>query len=142
MWSLGQILYQCMTGKKLYNGEDLADIGHPKGGYKALMKGELRGHLTTMGLLNKFKVSSFKLLTDLLRMDPKQRITAAEVVSHDWFKPYVCYTPLAVYHSDCASNPVLCWMNFHILSITTTASDIGVNIESVWIRNMRWTLKL
>ena len=78
-----------MTGRALYSGPDFADIGNPSGGYRALVKGQLQGHLSTMGCLKMFKVSSFKLLKDLLQMDPKQRITAAQVVSHDWFKSYV-----------------------------------------------------
>jgi len=88
MWSLGIIFYQCMTGKALYNGPDFADIGNPKGGYRALVRGQLQGYLSNIGLLQMFKVSSFKLLKDLLQMDPKERITASQVVSHDWFKSY------------------------------------------------------
>jgi len=87
MWSLGILFYHCVVGKPLYSGPDMVNNSAPSG-YKALHRRTLQQYLYTQGLLKKFNVPCFKLLSRLLDVDPDNRITALGAAEHEWFKSY------------------------------------------------------
>jgi len=87
MWSLGILFYNCVVGKPLYSGPDMVNNSAPSG-YKALHRKTLQQYLYTQGLLKKFNVPCFKLLSRLLDVDPDNRITALGAAEHEWFKSY------------------------------------------------------
>ena len=88
MWCLGHILFELMTGSKLYVSEDIFDIDNPDGGLKALYDGSLPQYLKSIGLLECFMMRSFSVLKGLLTVDESQRWSASKVIEHSWFKIY------------------------------------------------------
>lgn len=85
MWCAGHILFELMTGSKLYSVEDTFEI---EGGLQALFEGNLKDHLKEIGLLKCFMTRSFAVLQGLLTVDEKERYTAAQVTEHKWFSNY------------------------------------------------------
>merc|ERR1712232_1156884 len=70
IWSLGMVLFQCLTvGDRLYGPLDIyhkMDSYQPKSGYWALHHHKLKAYLHASNLLNYFNVHTFSLLTGLL----------------------------------------------------------------------------
>merc|ERR1719242_118015 len=87
MWCIGHILFELMTGSKLYDAEDTFH-GNIDGGLKALYDGTLPQYLTSIGLLNCFMMRSFSVLKGLLTVDEDKRWTATKMMQHSWFKNY------------------------------------------------------
>jgi len=85
MWSLGMILFQCMTNESLFFPED---VWQQKGGYLALKNNKLRKYLFENNLLRLFKKKSLSLLEGLLDIDEKTRFKASEVLKCGWFNVY------------------------------------------------------
>lgn len=87
MWQLGFIYYHCITGEALYGAEDM--WLEPRNGYKAVIDNKLREWLRENNLLSKyFKKSSFNFLESLLKINPKQRLSASQCCGHSFFKSY------------------------------------------------------
>jgi len=85
MWCAGHILFQLMTGSKLYTVEDTFMI---EGGLRALFEGKLKSHLSKVGLLSCFMMRPFAVLKGLLAIEEADRWTAAQVMEHQWFHNY------------------------------------------------------
>lgn len=85
MWCVGHILFELMTGTKLYSVEDTF---MKEGGLEALLEGDLKSYLREVGLLNCFKTRPFAVLQGLLAVDENKRLTAAQVTEHQWFSNY------------------------------------------------------
>ena len=85
MWCVGHMLFELMTGSKLYASED---IWAREGGLKALYDGTLIKYLRSVGLLNCFRVKSVTVLQGLLTVDEGTRMTAAQVAQSDWYRAY------------------------------------------------------
>merc|ERR1719242_1775294 len=80
MWCLGHILFELMTGSKLYSAEDVFDLEDPDGGYRALCNGTLPQYLKSIGVLKHFMMRSFSVLRGLLAVEEEQRWTAGKVI--------------------------------------------------------------
>ena len=85
MWCVGHILFELVTGTKLYSVEDTF---MKEGGLEALLEGDLKSYLREVGLLNCFKTRPFAVLQGLLAVDENKRLTAAQVTEHPWFSNY------------------------------------------------------
>eukprot|EP01084_Bolivina_argentea_P054452 99852_1 len=100
IWSYGMVLFECFTGKKLYNGTDVwkllsqADTesviahSHLKNGYLALMSNALKKYIVMNNLSKYFNIYSFDLLINLLNMNENKRISAYDLLKHKWFAMY------------------------------------------------------
>ena len=75
VWSLGVVLYQLLTGKMPFEGDNVEQ------------------------LLRNIEIAKFKLPSDvsgdckdllrqMIEKDPKKRITAADALHHDWIKNF------------------------------------------------------
>eukprot|EP01084_Bolivina_argentea_P054453 99855_1 len=100
VWAYGMVLFECLTGQKLYNGKDVwqvltqadtesvTDKSHLKNGYLALMNGALKEYFAINNLLKYFNQGSFDLLNNLLNINEDKRITAYDLLKHKWFAMY------------------------------------------------------
>jgi len=86
IWSLGMILFQCITNESLFVPSDMWQ--EPKHGYWALKNNKLKKHLSQNNMLRLFNRNSLSLLESLLNIDEKKRFKAAEVLKHSWFGSY------------------------------------------------------
>lgn len=114
MWSLGIIFYFCVVGKPLYCGQDIMNTT-TNNGYKALCRGSkyLQQYLHSHGLLKRFNVPCFKLLSRLLDTDPDYRITALGAAEHEWFKSYVImYHHMCILRIDPSVYPIPCFVHW------------------------------
>jgi cell division cycle 2-like protein len=117
VWAVGCILAEMLTGKPLFPGEGEIDqinkifvkLGAPteevwpgcmslpnanKISWKQPTKGKLRDLFATQSVTSfsggvYLNDSGYDLLTKLLTMDPKQRISAKAALDHPWFKVYI-----------------------------------------------------
>jgi len=88
-WSLGIILFECLTcNRSLYAPFDVAPV--KKNGYLALHLGSngLKQHLKRARLLRFFSQSSLDLLARLLAVDEQQRLSGLEILQHKYFAMY------------------------------------------------------
>eukprot|EP00484_Ammonia_sp_Unknown_P017081 CAMPEP_0197024596 /NCGR_PEP_ID=MMETSP1384-20130603/5111_1 /TAXON_ID=29189 /ORGANISM="Ammonia sp." /LENGTH=477 /DNA_ID=CAMNT_0042453005 /DNA_START=74 /DNA_END=1507 /DNA_ORIENTATION=+ len=94
MYSVGMILYECMTNTTLYQPADLWDTfdGEPlqpqMNGYQALMANKLKQYVTCNNLHRHFKAKAFRFLNALLQVDEQKRLTSADAIHHVWFSSY------------------------------------------------------
>jgi len=78
MWSLGALIYHCMTGKPLVEFEE-----------KEYLELEMnKAYLLTNGSLEYFQSSSLSLLQHLLVFDKKKRFNASKTTQHRFFRKY------------------------------------------------------
>eukprot|EP01084_Bolivina_argentea_P292906 503689_1 len=85
-WSLGMVLFECMTvGKHLYGPRDMYSL---HSGYYALQHGQLKQYLLTNDLLSYFSADAFSLVSGLLRYDERYRLNGMRILTHQWFKMY------------------------------------------------------
>ena len=83
-WSLGMILFECLTiGERIYSP---LDVYKSSGGHWALLQGasELKQHLIEEDLLRHFNYESFSLLTGLLNLNERH----FDILAHPWFADY------------------------------------------------------
>jgi len=88
MWCVGHMLFQLMTGRKLYAVEDTFMRPTGEGGLRALYENQLKAHLKSIGLLHCFMMRSFSVLKGLLTVNETERMTAKQVTEHEWYSSY------------------------------------------------------
>jgi calcium-dependent protein kinase len=79
IWSCGVILYILLCGYPPFNGETDTDI------MKAVKKGSFEFPAEEWSTVSK---NAKDLVAKMLTYDPKNRYTAIQCLSHDWFKKY------------------------------------------------------
>ena len=84
-WSLGMILFEALTNTKLYESNDIINN---KNGFYALYHGKLRHYLNANNLAKYFNQHSFRLLSQLLRINDKRRISGMDILTNPWFNKY------------------------------------------------------
>jgi len=77
MWSSGVILYVLLSGYPPFYSEDLNDLLH------LIMEGDYFFHSPYW---DDISLEAKDLIKNLLVLDPRKRLTATEVLQHDWFK--------------------------------------------------------
>ena len=77
LWSIGVIMYMMLTGAPPFNGKEEDDI------LRAVSSGQ---YDTTSPTFTNLSNNAKDLIIRLLQYNPSQRITAAEALSHPWFK--------------------------------------------------------
>jgi len=92
MWAVGQVLYQALSGYRLYTVNDiLLSDSHPTG-YWAVTRGKLKQYLTRHDLMRHFNSDCWRLLDGLVTMSEQSRWSASKAVNCRWFRPYnYCY---------------------------------------------------
>merc|ERR1712113_249037 len=92
IWSLGMILFECMTGKKLYdvskNKENDPYLVMLPNGYYCLSDGCLKEYLKRNKFIKYFKTQSISLLNHLLDTNASARFEADDIIKHKWFSSY------------------------------------------------------
>ena len=84
IWSLGLILFECLTNNKLYH-KVTNSIGD---GYWAIHNDKIMEYVK-MNILDKyFNKNSLSLLCQLLKVDEQKRIYGINILKHPWFKTY------------------------------------------------------
>eukprot|EP01084_Bolivina_argentea_P211071 359101_1 len=85
-WSLGMIMFQCLTvGKQLYSA---LNMYKESSGYLALFHNKLAHYLSANNMLHYFNVNSFKILNSLLNVHEEKRLKGIDILKNDWFKLY------------------------------------------------------
>eukprot|EP01084_Bolivina_argentea_P241853 405872_1 len=98
VWSLGMVLYECLTGNQLYQPHEIweceavkfENIPLKNSGYWSLHNNKLHSFVAKHNY-NKyrlFKRDSFDLLSSMLRITEETRFNAMSVLQHKWFKSY------------------------------------------------------
>ena len=77
LWSIGVIMYMMLTGVPPFNGSDDDDI------LRAVSSGQ---YDTTSPTFTNLSNNAKDLIIRLLQYNPSDRITAADALSHPWFK--------------------------------------------------------
>mmetsp|Transcript_25911 Transcript_25911/g.53336 ORF Transcript_25911/g.53336 Transcript_25911/m.53336 type:complete len:572 (-) Transcript_25911:399-2114(-) len=80
LWAVGIVLFELLIGKKPFSMPDAVDANFQ---YIAI-KGDLAGLLRMKGV--ELEKEAVDLLQKMLFLDPKKRLTLAEVVDHPWVK--------------------------------------------------------
>ena len=126
IWSLGMIFYECLTGQKLYNPQDIWSQCHTNrnNGYLALQTGQLHRYLRGNKLNIYFTQSSFRLLCNLLDINESQRITASQLIQCEYFKSYY-----QKYKAQIASK-----FNKELSRRSSDKSDIDPSIQAVYYK--------
>merc|ERR1712150_301966 len=92
IWSLGMILFECMTGRKVYDissdKENDPYLTMLSNGYYCLNNGVLREYLKRNHCTKYFKSHSVSLLGHLLVSDAAARFDADAIIKHKWFSSY------------------------------------------------------
>eukprot|EP01083_Nonionella_stella_P146151 459261_1 len=104
MWSLGVVLFECLTGQRLYSARDIGDYLSMKyncttytikhaintdNGYRALHQNTLRQYITTnRNYAMYLSIMPIGLLTGLLDSTERKRLNASSVLKHAWFVRY------------------------------------------------------
>ena len=89
IWSLGMVLFECMTGKPLYEPYDIWSENNLFNGYWSLNDGKLKEYLLKNNLLKYFNSDSLSLLLcQLLELNESFRISADNIIKHKWFGLY------------------------------------------------------
>ena len=85
VWSLGLILFECMTNTKLYH-----EATNTEGtGFWAIQNDKLKQYVKMNDNLSKyFNRNSLSLLCQLLKFDEQKRISGMNILKHSWFKIY------------------------------------------------------
>eukprot|EP01084_Bolivina_argentea_P090888 163691_1 len=85
-WSLGMILFECMTlGLQLYEPMTM----HSKGsGYHALYTNKLKQYIIAQNMSKYFNSATFSLLEGLLNVKEKNRLTGMDILQQKYFKTY------------------------------------------------------
>eukprot|EP00488_Nonionellina_sp_1-RS-2012_P003536 TRINITY_DN754_c0_g1_i1.p1 TRINITY_DN754_c0_g1~~TRINITY_DN754_c0_g1_i1.p1 ORF type:complete len:212 (+),score=64.59 TRINITY_DN754_c0_g1_i1:549-1184(+) len=85
-WSLGMIMFECMTvGECLYKPFDIYLLNS---GYWALQHHQLKRYLALHNLLKYFNVHSLSVLKGLLNFDEGRRLKGKQILKHKWFNMY------------------------------------------------------
>lgn len=79
VWSCGVILYILLCGYPPFNGESDSDI------MMAVRKGHYDFPIEEWDAISK---EAKDLVTNMLKFDPKKRLSAKECLSHSWIKRY------------------------------------------------------
>ena len=79
IWSCGVILYILLCGYPPFNGESDSDI------MMAVKKGQYDFPVEEWSTISK---EAKELVGNMLKMDPKKRLSAKEVLAHSWIKKY------------------------------------------------------
>eukprot|EP01084_Bolivina_argentea_P207435 353913_1 len=97
IWSLGMILYSCLSGKLLYKPSEIWQCASLKtetlsvsllnSGYWSLHNNKLKEYVN-MNNKQIFNSDSFDLLVNLLNINEDKRLSAMGVLTHKWFKLY------------------------------------------------------
>ena len=77
IWSLGVILYVFMSGYLPFQGENQAEV------FEKITKGEPHFKHKEFRDCSQTVINLIKLM---LQRDPKNRLSAADALKHDWFK--------------------------------------------------------
>ena len=91
MWSLGMIFYRLLTGKQLYDAQDIIATqcnNDNQNGYWALHHNRLKKYLKISGLQKYFGVESYALLCALLAINEEDRASVTECIGNIYFKSY------------------------------------------------------
>eukprot|EP01083_Nonionella_stella_P185938 679487_1 len=93
MWSLGMLMFECLTGELLYEPMDIFvteydEFATTYNGYSALHRGDLKRYLLQNIELKCFTADSLDLLLNLLQIDERRRFKACDILQHKWFKMY------------------------------------------------------
>ncbi|CAO3689106.1 unnamed protein product [Rhizopus stolonifer] len=83
IWSLGVVLFICLCGHPPFYNDDSASI-HDK-----ILSGSLK-YCEEMSVWNSLSLSARRLIENLLKVKPEERLTAAEALDDPWitFAPY------------------------------------------------------
>ena len=85
IWSLGLILFECLTNTKLYHKVNNVEIN----GFWAIHADKLMEYIKfNNNLCIHFNKHSLSLLCALLTVDEKSRISGIDILKHSWFKSY------------------------------------------------------
>ena len=90
MWSLGMILFHAAAGEALYSELLPHEIKNPINGtgYWAVMKQKIKAYLTKNKLSKFVSPKMLSVISQLLNLDPTKRLTAFEILQHQWFQSY------------------------------------------------------
>lgn len=115
-WSLGMLLYQSMSGLRLYGVDDIIKSTKFQTGYWALHQHQLKGYLKRHGLLFVFNKECFSLMEGLLNVDEDERLSAHHAVNHQWFHPLHKAYHLRTVLSKAHDTVSLCAVLYHCLA--------------------------
>eukprot|EP01083_Nonionella_stella_P257519 881372_1 len=87
MWSVGMIMFECLTGESLYKPMDVFVTEHDEftttfNGYSALHNGDLKRYLLQNIELKCFTTDSLHFLLNVLRIDERMRSKACDILQH------------------------------------------------------------
>lgn len=92
MWAVGQVMYQALSGYRLYTVNDILMSDTQPTGYWAVTRGKLKEYLTKHDLMHHFNGDCWHLLDGLLTVSEDVRWSASRAVNCRWFRPYnYCY---------------------------------------------------
>jgi serine/threonine protein kinase len=86
MWALGMILYTSAVGTPPYEIMDI--FPDSLSGYWHVHNGQIKKYITQTGKSNYINSSMLALMNALLNTDADQRLTAAQLVKHQWFESH------------------------------------------------------
>lgn len=87
VWSLGMILFECLSGTKPYDPCEIWMAGQ-RGGYWAVQHDFLKTYLVKMKLIKYWTNGSLSLLLSLLQCEESKRCDVKTVFEHVWFRAY------------------------------------------------------
>eukprot|EP01084_Bolivina_argentea_P082965 150207_1 len=95
MWSVGMMLWECITGKPLYTPMDIfqcnswasSNIPLLTNGYWSLHNNKLKTFIALKNI-NSFTNDTFDVLTNLLNINQNKRLNAMGILKHQWFSNY------------------------------------------------------